>query len=116
MSCICRSAICYAIKLFGIVFCSLVCFCTLLQAQEKYAPPVSPRMTYNFNPGWKFIKQDAPDAEKPDFDDSKWITVSTPHTYNDEDSFDQIIARGGEAIALHGSGLLSQTLQTPGRR
>ena len=34
-----------------------------------------------------------PGAEKPDFDDSKWDTVSTPHTYNDVDSFDEIISR-----------------------
>ena len=30
-----------------------------------------------------------------DFDDSQWETVSTPHTYNDVDSFRTIISHGG---------------------
>ena len=25
-----------------------------------YQPPASPRATYNFNPGWKFIREDVP--------------------------------------------------------
>jgi len=54
---------------FGIVL--LTFCCGLSRAEDKYAPPASPRMTYNFNAAWKFIKQDAPGAEKPDFDDSK---------------------------------------------
>jgi beta-galactosidase len=65
--------------------------------EPQFVPPVSPRVTYNFNPGWRFIKEDVPDSEKPDLDDSKWDAVSTPHTYNDVDSFDQLISRGGEA-------------------
>ncbi len=67
-----------------------------VELNEKYVPPVSPRTTYNFNSDWKFLKSDAAEAENPQFDDSKWATVSTPHTYNDVDSFDEIIARGGE--------------------
>jgi beta-galactosidase len=54
---------------------------------EQFTVPVSQRATYNFNPGWKFIKQDVPGAEAPAFDDSSWETVSTPHTYNDVDTF-----------------------------
>ncbi|MFZ0827848.1 MAG: sugar-binding domain-containing protein [Verrucomicrobiia bacterium] len=46
------------------------------------------RLTLNFNPGWKFIKADLPGAQQSDFDDSSWMTVSTPHTYNDVDTFD----------------------------
>ena len=34
-------------------------------------------------------------AETPDFDDSKWATVSTPHTYNDVDSYTDIISHSG---------------------
>src|SRR5262245_16389901 len=54
-------------------------------AQQKFTPPASPRTTYNFNPGWKFIKQEVDGSEAPEFDDSKWENVSTPHTYNDVD-------------------------------
>ncbi len=49
----------------------------------------SGRLTLNFNPGWKFLKADPPGgAAASDFDDRDWITVSTPHTYNDTDTFD----------------------------
>jgi beta-galactosidase len=65
-------------------------------AQQKFAPPATGRMVFNFNPDWKFIKQDVADSEKPEFDDSKWTTVSTPHTYNETDTFDGFITRGGE--------------------
>ena len=66
-------------------------------AETRYEPPASPRVTYSFNPGWKFIKEDVTGSENPEFDDSQWTSVSTPHTYNDVDSFDQIISRSGEA-------------------
>jgi beta-galactosidase len=56
-----------------------------------YAPPASPRAVFNFNSGWKFLKQDVPGAEAPGFDDSKWDSVSTPHTYNDVDSYKTLI-------------------------
>ncbi|HEV2319649.1 MAG TPA: hypothetical protein VGV18_07860, partial [Verrucomicrobiae bacterium] len=45
------------------------------------------RLTLNFNPNWKFIKADPTGAEQPNFDDSSWTTVSTPHTFNDVDTF-----------------------------
>ena len=40
----------------------------------------SGRKVYNFNPGWRFHKGDAPEAYKIDFNDSDWEVVSTPHT------------------------------------
>src|SRR4051812_13318071 len=46
------------------------------------------RVTLNFNPDWKFIKSDPADAQKVDFNDGSWATVSAPHTYNDVDTFD----------------------------
>ena len=79
----------------------LVLFTVLLSvhprcaAASRYAPPASPRVTYNFNPGWKFIRQDAPGAQEPAFDDSQWETVSTPHSFNDVDSFRVIIDHSG---------------------
>lgn len=67
-----------------------------------YTPPTSPRVTLSFNPGWKFIREDVADAEKPEFDDSKWVTVGTPHTFNDIDTFDDIITKGGERNLFEG--------------
>ena len=65
-------------------------------AQQPYTPPASPRAVYNFNPGWKFIRQDVDGADKPDFDDSSWSNVSLPHTWNDVDTFRAIITHGGD--------------------
>jgi beta-galactosidase len=107
----------FAIRLpfvfFGIVLCLSIIYCGLSQAEEKYAPPVSPRITYNFNAGWKFIKQEAPGAENPDFDDSKWATVSTPHTYNDVDSFDEIIGKSGEKSLYMGPACYRKHFKLP---
>jgi len=72
-------------------------------ADSRYAPPASPCATYNFNPGWKFIRADVTNAEKNDFDDSKWATVSAPHTYNDTDSYTDIISHSdGDRRAYSG--------------
>ena len=64
-------------------------------AAAPFAPPASPRATYNFNAGWKFIRQDVPGAQGVAFDDSQWETVSTPHSFNDVDSFRVIIDHSG---------------------
>ncbi len=50
-------------------------------------PLLAQRFTLNFNPDWKFIKADPPDAARLDFDDHQWTTVSAPHTFNDIDTF-----------------------------
>jgi len=36
--------------------------------------------------GWRFVRADAPGAQAPAFDDTRWTSVSTPHTYNVADS------------------------------
>jgi beta-galactosidase len=61
----------------------------------SYVPPASPRETLNFNLGWKFFRDDVTDGEAPGFDDSSWATVSTPHSFNDVDSFREIISHSG---------------------
>src|ERR1017187_786862 len=67
----------------------------LWSADTKFTPPASPRVTYNFNADWRFIRQDVPGAEVVSFDDSLWDTVSTPHTFNDVDSFRVVIDHSG---------------------
>jgi beta-galactosidase len=75
----------------------------LSAANTRYVPPASPRVTFNFNPGWKFIRQDVTNAEQVAFDDSKWAAVSAPHTYNDTDSYTDIISHsGGDRRAYSG--------------
>ncbi|MGA2654014.1 MAG: sugar-binding domain-containing protein [Terracidiphilus sp.] len=62
---------------------------------DSFVPPESPRRRLNFDLDWKFVREDVPGAETLAFDDSKWITISTPHTFNDVDSFRTIISHGG---------------------
>ncbi|WP_179151952.1 glycoside hydrolase family 2 protein [Oceanobacillus senegalensis] len=52
------------------------------------------RVKMNFNPNWKFYKGDVEGAEKPNFDDSDWETVSLPHTFNDVDTFNNYMEGG----------------------
>jgi Beta-galactosidase/beta-glucuronidase len=40
----------------------------------------SGREVFDFNVGWKFKRGNIPNAEKPEYDDSQWEVVSTPHT------------------------------------
>jgi beta-galactosidase len=67
----------------------------------SYAPPQSPRATFNFNIDWKFFRDDASGAESPAFDDSQWATISTPHTFNDVDSFRKIIVHSGGDVGTY---------------
>lgn len=64
-------------------------------SSSTYRPPHSPRARLNFNLNWKFMRADIPGAEAPDFDDASWETISTPHTFNDVDSFREIISHSG---------------------
>jgi len=64
-------------------------------AGALYVPPASPRATLNFNLDWRFMREDVRGGEAAEFDDSKWEVVSTSHTYNDKDSFRQLISHGG---------------------
>src|ERR1035437_5882433 len=61
----------------------------------RYAPPLSPRLRLNFNLNWRFIREDVSGAEDPGFDDSQWTVISTPHSFNDVDSFRKIISHSG---------------------
>ena len=82
-------------KIFALVMTLLALSVTLRAAEQPFTPPVSPRATFNFNPGWKFIRADVTNAEQVAFDDSKWSDVSAPHTYNDVDSYAAIISHSG---------------------
>jgi beta-galactosidase len=56
---------------------------------------------FSMDPGWQFIKQDVTGAQATSFDDSKWSLVSTPHTYNDTDSFRGAISHSGGDHGLY---------------
>jgi beta-galactosidase len=70
-------------------------------SETNYTPPASHRLRFNFNPDWKFTKENIPEANKPEFDDHAWSDVSLPHTFNDTDTFRRWIStdrteKGGE--------------------
>jgi beta-galactosidase len=81
---------------------------------DPFVPPVSPNAEYDFNPGWKFFKGDAPGAQQLQFDDSQWADVSAPHTWNDTDTFDEIISHsGGERHEYTGIGWYRKHFKLP---
>ena len=84
-----------AFRLLQMTLALLALTVTLPAAEQPFTPPVSPHATFNFNPGWKFIREDVTNAETVAFDDSKWSDVSAPHTYNDVDSYTAIISHSG---------------------
>jgi beta-galactosidase len=57
-----------------------------MQQVEAQSVPV-PRAKYNFNPGWKLYAGDTTGAEKPDFNDVNWQSVTLPHAFNEDDAF-----------------------------
>ena len=46
----------------------------------RFTPPTSPRSRINFNLNWRFIREDVSGAKVPEFDDSQWAIISTPHS------------------------------------
>ena len=73
------------------------------------------RQTINFNPDWRFLKADPAGAAAPTFDDSAWTMVSTPHTFNDTDTFDNWSTPGhrGEQIQWSGRTWYRKTFTAP---
>ncbi len=78
-----------------------------------FEQPASGRETYDFNSAWRFVKAEAPGAEAKAFDDRAWSTVSTPHTWNDVDSYDEYIARGGEQTLYMGPAWYRKPFKLP---
>ena len=64
-------------------------------AAEQFTPPPSPHADFDFNSGWKFLKADVTNAMDVAFDDSKWTDVAAPHTFNDVDSYNEVISHSG---------------------
>jgi len=52
------------------------------------SPPSYARITTSFDKDWRFLKADAPGADKPEFDDAPWRTLDVPHDWSIEGPFD----------------------------
>ena len=97
-----------------IVLSLLISNSSVRAAAQRYAPPPSPRATYNFNPGWKFAFGDAAGADQPAFDDSAWASVSLPHTWNETDSYRAYISHsGGDQTEKFGVGWYRKHFKLP---
>ncbi len=69
----------------------------------------------NFNLDWKFIQENPSNAQKANFNDSEWKLVSTPHTYNDIDTYDDFSPLGivGEIDQWGGKTWYRKTFTVP---
>ena len=78
-------------------------------------PARAERLTLNFNPDWRFVKADPAEASAPGFDDAAWSVVSTPHTFNDTDTFDNWSTPNhrGEQIQWSGRTWYRKTFTAP---
>src|SRR5271170_7222759 len=65
-----------------IVFLTFIMFST---AAQTYNPPASHRTDILLDSGWPFIRQDVSGAQDSNFDDSAWINLNLPHTWNNLD-------------------------------
>ena len=64
---------------------TLVCLLALQSLTVVSAAPAKLNRENNFDPGWRFLKADAPGAEDAAFNDSAWRTVDLPHDWSIED-------------------------------
>ncbi|MFD2162157.1 sugar-binding domain-containing protein [Paradesertivirga mongoliensis] len=62
------------------VFCFLLCVSTAVGFAQS-------RVKYNFNPGWKLMREDVKGAEVPDYNDATWENITLPHAWNEDDAF-----------------------------
>ncbi len=60
------------LKSFFMVTILCSCVCLTLHAQRR---------EYTLRNGWKFARSEKPGAEKPDYNDAKWQSVSIPHDW-----------------------------------
>ncbi len=82
-----------AVLLFAVILPLLISGFSAIAA--IFTPPASPNAIYDFNPCWKFHKGDVTNAWQVDFDDSNWMDVSAPHTWNDTDTYNELISHSG---------------------
>jgi hypothetical protein len=71
-------------------------FGCLLFSTLSAQPVDHPRLTENFDFGWRFVKGDAPGADQAAFDDSAWRKLSLPHDWSIEGPLSQTEPAGGQ--------------------
>jgi beta-galactosidase len=58
------------------------------------------RVVTSFDTDWRFLKADAPAAERPEFNDAAWRVLDVPHDWSIEGPFDERNPAGGAGSFL----------------
>ena len=89
-------------------------FASWAPAAAPANPPDRGRVTQSFDPGWRFLPDDAPGAEQPDFADAAWRAVDVPHDWSIEGPFnEQAPTRGDGGFLPSGIGWYRQRFTLP---
>jgi beta-galactosidase len=76
----------YMMKIINVFFTLILCFLTTNAQQEPYSFQESRRYTKIINTQWTFNyipdRNNGSGFESKEFDDSKWLVVSVPHTWS----------------------------------
>lgn len=76
--------------------------------------PARIQLTSDFEQEWRFIREDVPDAQRPELDDSTWRTVRLPHDWSIEGPFDRNNPTGrGGAYLPAGIGWYRKSFRLP---
>ena len=75
-------------KIVSLLSAAITLAC-IAQAQNAAVDHSGPRDTQWLATGWKFQLGDAPDAQRPEFDDAGWQAVSVPHDWAIAGPFDK---------------------------
>ena len=80
-----------------LAFCHAAALMLLIGAFQAPAFAQSGRVTTSFDPGWRFLKAEAPGAQAPSYSDAAWKSVAVPHDWSIEGPYDKAnpSARGG---------------------
>jgi beta-galactosidase len=79
-----------------------------------WSTPPEPRHHLLLDRNWKFIQSDIENAEKPDFNDTKWRTVNLPHDWSIEGEFrEDAITKGSGGYLPTGIGWYRKHLSLP---
>lgn len=72
----------------GVLILAFTAYASILLAQPNARKVVA------FEDNWRFIKEDVNGAEKQDFDDKSWRTLSVPHDWSIEGPYDRANSTG----------------------
>jgi hypothetical protein len=74
--------------------------CCWLSCLSVQAQP-TPRAKYNFNPEWRVLVGDPAGAEKADFADRGWKSVTLPYAWNEDEAFKKDIKDLSTGVAWY---------------